>query len=77
MTMTDTTNNSDGSKQLDRDAKIGFVTSFVLTVAATAALGALNDLDLTTVPGWAAGAVTFAVTTAAGALTAYIAKKRA
>lgn len=74
--MTDNTNNGTGSGQIDRDAKLGFVTSFALTVAATAALGALNALDLTTVPGWAAGAATYAVTTAIGALTTYIAKKR-
>jgi hypothetical protein len=68
--------NADGSKSIDKDAVKGYATSFVLTIAATAGLGALNALDLTTVPGWAAGAATYAVTTAIGVLTTYLSKKR-
>lgn len=64
-----------GKYRIDKDAVKGQLTAFVLTIAATAALGALNALDLTTVPGWAAGAATYAVTTAIGFLTTYAAKK--
>ncbi len=69
-------NNTDGSKQLDRDAVIGQVTAFLLTVGATAGLGALGQLDLTNVPGWLQGAAVLAVTTMTGLLTTYLAKKR-
>jgi hypothetical protein len=68
--------NQDGSKQLDRDAVIGHVTAFVLTLGATAGLGALGELDLTHVPGWLQGAAVLAVTTATGVLTTYLARKR-
>jgi hypothetical protein len=66
---------SDGSKQLDRDAIVGQVTSFVLMVGATAALGALGQLDLATVPGWLQGAAVLAVGTVTGLLTTYLSKK--
>ena len=68
--------NRDGSKSLERESKFGLATTFVLTLAATAALGYLADLDLSTVPGWAAGAATLAVTTVVGLLTAYVTKNR-
>ncbi len=67
---------NDGSKTLDRDAVIGQVTAFLLTVGATAGLGALGQLDLTNVPGWLQGAAVLAVTTVTGLLTTYLAKKR-
>lgn len=67
---------NDGSKSLAKESKVGLATTFVLTVAATAALGALGELDLTTVPGWAAGAATYAVTTVAGLLAAYVKANR-
>lgn len=66
----------DGSKTLDRDAIIGHVTAFLLTLGATATLGYLGTLDLTSLPGWAGGAAVFAVTTLTGVLTTYLAKKR-
>jgi hypothetical protein len=65
-----------GRKSITRDAVIGQLTQYGLAVGATAALGALNALDLTTVPGWLAGAATLAVTTAAGFLTNYLAKRK-
>jgi hypothetical protein len=69
--------NADGSKSITRDAVIGQATSFALAVGATAALGALGQLDFTHVPGWALGAVTLAVTTVGGLLTTYLAKRNA
>lgn len=66
----------DGGKSLARESKYGLAMTFVLTVAATGALGWLGNLDLSTVPGWAAGAATYAVTTVAGLLTAYVTKNR-
>lgn len=68
--------NRDGSKSLAKESKVGLATSFVLAVAATAALGALGNLDLSTVPGWAAGAATYAVATVGGLLAAYVKKNR-
>lgn len=68
--------NGDGSKSLARESKLGLGVTFVTTVAATAALGYLADLDLSTVPGWAAGAAVYATTYVAGLLTAYVAKNR-
>lgn len=68
--------NRDGSKSLARESKYGLAVTFVLTVVATGALGWLADLDLSTVPGWAAGAATYAVTTVVGLLTAYVTKNR-
>lgn len=66
---------TDGKKQLDRDAIVGQVTGFFLTIGATAGLGALGQLDLSTVPGWLSGAAVFAVSTVTGLLTTYLAKK--
>lgn len=66
-----TTDAADAGSGLKRESKIGLAVQFVLAIAATAALGYLSDIDLSTVPGWAAGAATLAVTTAIGYLTAY------
>lgn len=68
--------NRDGSKSLAKESKAGLLVTFALTTAATAVLGYLNVLDLTTLPGWAAGAATYALTTVAGFLTAYVKKNR-
>jgi tetrahydromethanopterin S-methyltransferase subunit C len=68
--------NRDGSKSLARESKYGLAVTFVTTVLAIGALGWLTDLDTSTVPGWAAGSVTFAVTTVIGLLTAYVTKNR-
>lgn len=70
------TGNADGTKSITRDAVLGQLTQYVLAVVATAALGALNALDLTTLPGWLTGAGTLAVTTAVGFLTNYLAKRK-
>jgi hypothetical protein len=66
----------DGFKSLAKESRAGLLTSFVLTLLATAALGALDTLDLTTLPGWLTGAATYGVTTLAGTLTAYLKRNR-
>lgn len=68
--------NGDGSKSLAKESKVGLLVTFALTTAATAVLGYLNVLDLTTLPGWAAGAATYAVSTGVGVLTAYVKRNR-
>jgi len=68
--------NGDGSHSLAKESKVGLATTFVLTVAATAALGALGELDLSTVPGWAAGAATYAVATLGGLLASWVKANR-
>lgn len=65
-----------GQKSITRDAAWGQLTQYGLAVGATAALGALNALDLSSVPGWALNAVTLAVTTAAGLLVNFLAKRK-
>lgn len=67
---------ADGSKSITRDAVMGQLTQFGLAVGATAALGALNALDLSSVPGWLLNAATLAVTTGTGFLVNYLAKRK-
>ena len=66
-----TTDAADTGNGLKRESKVALLTQFALSVGATAAIGALTNLNLSTVPGWLAGAATLAVTTAVGWLTAY------
>lgn len=66
----------DGARSLAKESKVGQLTTFGLTVAATAVLGYLDQLDLTTLPGWLSGAAVFAVSTAAGTLAAYVKRNR-
>lgn len=74
--MTDYESNAkQGKYSITSDAVKGQLTTFVLTVGATAALGALNALDLTTLPGWLAGAATYAVSAVVGVLTTYVSKR--
>jgi hypothetical protein len=68
--------NRDGSNSLAKESKVGALVTFILTVAATAALGYADQLDLSTVPGWAAGAATYAVAQVVGLLAAYVKKNR-
>lgn len=68
--------NRDGANSLAKESKVGIATTFLLTVVATAVLGYLGQLDLSTLPGWMTGAATFAVTSIAGLLAAYIKKNR-
>lgn len=68
--------NHDGQNSLAKESKVGIATTFILTVVATAVLGYLGQLDLSTLPGWMSGAATFAVTSLAGLLAAYVKKNR-
>lgn len=68
--------NRDGSKSLAPESKAGLIVSFGLSVAGTALLGYLNQLDLTTLPGWLGGAATYAVAGIGGAVTAYLKRNR-
>lgn len=72
----DSQNGNDGSKSLTKESKRGLAVQFLGTLAATAALGKLDALDLTTLPGWMMGAAVFGVTTLTGLLTAYVTKNR-
>lgn len=66
----------DGSSSLAKESKVGQATTFVVTVLATAALGYAGQLDLSTLPGWAAGAGVYALSTVTGLLAAYVKKNR-
>lgn len=68
--------NGDGSQSLARESRAGLLVQFVLSVVVTGALGWLADLDLSTLPGWAASAGALAVTSLIGAGTAYLKKNR-
>ncbi len=60
-----------------RESKRALLVQFVLSIAATAAIGYLGTLDLSTLPGWLTGAATLAVSTAVGYLVAYKTKNPA
>lgn len=62
---------ADRGAGLKRESRYGLAVQFGLAVLATAVLGWLNALDVSTLPGWAAGAVALGVSGLAGALTAY------
>lgn len=66
----------DGSRSLARESKYGQAVTAILSILALGAAGWLGNLDLSTVPGWAVGAATVAVSTAAGTLTAWATKNR-
>lgn len=66
----------DGSKSLAKESKAGLAVSFILAIAATAILGALNTLDVTTLPGWAQAAGVLAISHVSGLLTAYLKANR-
>jgi tetrahydromethanopterin S-methyltransferase subunit C len=62
---------ADAGNGIKRESKYGLAVQFVLSVLATGAIGYLGTLNVSTVPGWATAAVTLAVSTAIGYLTAY------
>lgn len=65
------TDQADAGSGVKRESKYGLLVQFVLSVGATAAIGYLGNLDLSTLPGWLSGAGVLAVSTAIGFLTAY------
>lgn len=62
---------NDGAGTLARESKFGLLTSTVLGILATGAIGYLGTLNVSTLPGWAAEAGTLAITTAVGFLVAF------
>lgn len=66
----------DGSRSLARESRYGQAVTAILSILALGAAGWLGNLDLSTVPGWAVGAATVAVSTAVGTLTAWATKNR-
>jgi len=64
----DPADNGQGTK---KESKVGLAVQFGLSVLATGAIGWLGDLDLSTLPGWAAGAGVMAVSGLIGYLSAF------
>lgn len=54
-----------------KESRVGLAVSFVGGTLALAAIGYLTKLDLDSLPGWAAAAGTYAVSTGVGYLTAW------
>jgi hypothetical protein len=62
---------ADNGSGVKKESKYALLTSFVLYIGATAAIGWLGTLNLSTLPGWLTGAATAAVSTALAWLVAY------
>lgn len=62
---------ADAGNGIKKESKVGLATQFALSVLATGAIGWLGTLDMSTLPGWAAGAGVMAVSGLIGWLTAY------
>lgn len=62
---------ADNGNGLKKESKYGLLVQFALSVLATAAIGWLGTLNLSTLPGWLTGAATMAVSTVVGYLVAY------
>lgn len=65
------TDKADAGNGVKKESKVGLAVQFGLSVLATGAIGWLGTLDMSTLPGWAAGAGVMAVSTAIAWLTAY------
>lgn len=65
------TDPADTGAGLKKESKYGLAVQFALSILATAAIGYLGHLNLSTLPGWLTGAATLAVSTLIGYLTAY------
>ena len=68
---------ADGANQLHRDSKLGLAVTFVLGIGLDTAITALTNADTSTWKGWWVPFASLAISTAAGALTSYKAKRRA
>lgn len=62
---------ADNGNGIKAESKYALLVQFVLSVGATAVIGYLTTLNLSTLPGWLTAAATMAVSTAIGFLTAY------
>lgn len=68
--------NSDGSRSLAKESKVGVVTTFLLTVGATGLLGYLTNLDTSTWQGWWAATAAAGVSAGIGLLSAWLKANR-
>ena len=62
---------ADNGNGVKKESKYALLTNFGLYLAATAAIGWLGTLNLSTLPGWLTGAATAGVSTALAWLVAY------
>lgn len=67
---------SDGSKSLAKESKVGIVLNTALTIGATGALAWLTGLDTSTWSGWWSMVAVAAVSTAVSLLTAWLKRNR-
>lgn len=67
---------SDGSNTLHRDSRLGLAVTFVLGIGLDTAITALTNADTSSWHGWWVPFASLAISTAAGALTSYKAKRR-
>ena len=74
--MEETSDTVTGANNLARDSKLGLAVTFVGGVLLDTAIKALTDVDTSGWSGWWVPFVALGVSTAAGALTAYRAKRR-
>lgn len=65
---------ADNGKGTKKESKVGLVVTFVTQVALTGLIGWLGNLDLSTLPGWAAAAGTLAVSSLIGYAGAWLTK---
>jgi len=68
--------NRDGSYALAKESRVGALVTFAGTVGGMALLGLLADVDLSTLPGWAATAGVYALSQVAGVVSAYVKANR-
>jgi uncharacterized membrane protein HdeD (DUF308 family) len=62
---------ADNGNGIKTESKYALLVQFALSVGATAVIGYLTTLNLSTLPGWLTAAATMAVSTVIGFLTAY------
>lgn len=65
------TDEADAGHGVKKESKVAILVGWAVPVAATAAIGYLSDLDLSTLPGWAANAGILAVSSLIAWLSAY------
>lgn len=68
--------NTDGSKSLAKESKVGLAVQFVITTLATGALAWLTNLDTSTMTGYVGYVVTAAVGLGIALISAYLKKNR-
>lgn len=76
MTTQDAGTAADNGKGTKKESKVGLAVQFAVSVLLTALIGWLGNLDLSTLPGWALGAGTLAVSTVIGYASAWLTRNR-